>query len=56
MRFLLGALFALILSGPVFSGAAAAQPVNTGHIQAELVASAQGIGRASCRERVSKQV
>ena len=32
MRYLLGALLALILSGPVL-----AQPVNTGHLTAELV-------------------
>jgi len=38
MRFLLGALCALL-----FSGLAAAQPVNTGHLTAELVASAQGV-------------
>jgi thiol:disulfide interchange protein len=38
MRFLLGALCALL-----FSGATAAQPVNTGHLTAELVASAQGV-------------
>jgi len=38
MRFLLGALCALL-----FSGLAAAQPVNTGHLTAELVTSAQGI-------------
>ena len=38
MRFLLGFLCALI-----FSGVATAQPVNTGHLTAELVTSAQGI-------------
>jgi len=38
MRFLLGAICALI-----FSGAALAQPVNTGHLTAELVSSTQGI-------------
>ncbi len=38
MRFLLGALFALILSAPVL-----AQPVNTGHLTAELVSATQGI-------------
>ena len=38
MRFLLGAISALLLSG-----AATAQPVNTGHLTAELVTSAQGI-------------
>ena len=38
MRFFLGALLAL-----VFSGAALAQPVNTGHLTAELVSSAQGV-------------
>ncbi|MFZ5717849.1 MAG: protein-disulfide reductase DsbD family protein [Pseudomonadota bacterium] len=38
MRFLLGALCAL-----VFSGAAFAQPVNTGHLTAELVAASQGV-------------
>lgn len=38
MRFLLGAICALI-----FSGIAAAQPVNTGHLTAELVSSAQGV-------------
>ena len=38
MRFLLSALFALI-----FSGAALAQPVNTGHLTAELVSSTQGV-------------
>ncbi|OHB31069.1 MAG: thiol:disulfide interchange protein [Phenylobacterium sp. RIFCSPHIGHO2_01_FULL_69_31] len=38
MRFLLGGLFAL-----VFSSLAVAQPVNTGHLTAELVSAAQGI-------------
>lgn len=38
MRFLLGALCAL-----VFSAAASAQPVNTGHLTAELVAAKQGV-------------
>jgi thiol:disulfide interchange protein len=38
MRFLLGAICALLLPS-----VAAAQPVNTGHLTAELVASAQGI-------------
>ncbi|WP_296596675.1 protein-disulfide reductase DsbD [Phenylobacterium sp.] len=38
MRFLMGALSALILSS-----AAAAQPVNTGHLTAELVAASQGV-------------
>lgn len=38
MRFLVGALSALILSS-----AAAAQPVNTGHLTAELVAASQGV-------------
>src|SRR4030095_1709661 len=38
MRSLLGALCALI-----FSSAALAQPVNTGHLTAELVSSTQGI-------------
>src|SRR5678815_4755859 len=37
-RLVFGAVFALILPG-----AAAAQPVNTGHLQAELVSGAQGI-------------
>jgi thiol:disulfide interchange protein DsbD len=38
MRFLLGALCALLLPG-----LALAQPVKTGHIEAELVSSAQGV-------------
>ncbi len=38
MRYLLGALLALILSGPVL-----AQPVNTGHLTAELVSATQGV-------------
>ncbi len=38
MRFLLGAICALL-----FSAVATAQPVNTGHLTAELVASRQGI-------------
>jgi len=38
MRFLLGALCALFLAG-----VATAQPVNTGHLTAELVAGAQGV-------------
>jgi thiol:disulfide interchange protein len=38
MRFFLGALLAL-----VFAGAAVAQPVNTGHLTAEIVASTQGV-------------
>lgn len=38
MRFLLGALCAL-----VFSSAAPAQPVNTGHLTAELVSARQGV-------------
>ncbi|HKP78936.1 MAG TPA: protein-disulfide reductase DsbD domain-containing protein, partial [Phenylobacterium sp.] len=38
MRFLLGALVALF-----FSGAALAQPVDTGHLTAELVAATQGV-------------
>ncbi|WP_367254517.1 protein-disulfide reductase DsbD domain-containing protein, partial [uncultured Phenylobacterium sp.] len=54
MRFLLGALVAL-----VFSGVAAAQPVNTGHIEAELVSSAQGIApgqtiRVALRQKIQK--
>jgi len=40
MRFLAGVLFALVFSG---LAAAQAQPVNTGHLTAELVSSAQGI-------------
>src|ERR1044072_6028206 len=43
MRFLLGALAALVLSGNAPFSAARAQPVNTGHLQAELVSEAQGI-------------
>lgn len=38
MRYLLGALLALILSGSVF-----AKPVNTGHLIAELVSSRTGV-------------
>jgi len=38
MRFLMGVLSALILSS-----AAAAEPVNTGHLTAELVAASQGV-------------
>ncbi len=38
MRYLLSALLALVVSS-----AASAQPVNTGHLTAELVASAQGV-------------
>jgi thiol:disulfide interchange protein DsbD len=54
MRFLLGALAALI-----FSAAAVAQPVNTGHIQAELVAGAQGIApgqtiQIALRQKIQK--
>jgi len=53
-RFWLGALVALI-----FSGAAAAQPVNTGHIQAELVAATQGIApgqtiHVALRQKIQK--
>ena len=54
MRFLLGALAALI-----FSSAAFAQPVNTGHIQAELVSGAQGIApgqtiQVALRQKIQK--
>src|SRR5688500_12474073 len=43
MRFILGALAALVLAGTAPLDVAGAQPVNTGHIQAELVSGAQGI-------------
>ncbi len=54
MRILLGALVALI-----FSGASFAQPVNTGHIQAELVAGTQGIApgqtiQVALRQKIQK--
>lgn len=54
MRFFLGALSALFLSG-----VAAAQPVNTGHLTAELVSSAQGIApgqtiHVALRQRIQK--
>ena len=42
MRFLAGVVFALVSMG-VFAGAAFAQPVNTGHLVAELAPRAQGI-------------
>lgn len=54
MRFFLGALFALI-----FSSGALAQPVNTGHLTAELVSSAQGIApgqtiHVALRQKIQK--
>ncbi|MBL8557057.1 MAG: thioredoxin family protein [Phenylobacterium sp.] len=42
MRFLLGVLAALLLANAA-PAAAVAAPVNTGHLQAELVAAAQGV-------------
>jgi len=54
MRFLLGALFAL-----VFSGMALAQPVNTGHLAAELVSATQGVApgqtiHVALRQKIQK--
>ena len=54
MRFLAGVLCALI-----FAGAAAAQPVNSGHIVSELVAEAPGIApgqtlRVALRQQIRK--
>ena len=54
MRFLLGVFCALI-----FSSAALAQPVNTGHLTAELVPAAQGIApgqtvQIALRQKIQK--
>ena len=54
MRIFFGALLALIVSGAAF-----AQPVNTGHLQAELVAGTQGIGpgqtiQVALRQKIQK--
>ena len=54
MRFLLGALCALI-----FGGLALAQPVNTGHLTAELVSASQGVApgqtiRIALRQKIQK--
>ena len=43
MRFLAGVLFALVLAGAAQAQPASSGPVNTGHLTAELVSSAQGI-------------
>jgi thiol:disulfide interchange protein DsbD len=43
MRFLAGLLMALVFAGQALVGAAAAQPVDTGHLTAELLPQAQGI-------------
>ena len=58
-RFLFGALLALVVSGAAPFAAAWAQPVNTGHIQAELVAAAQGIApgqtiHVALRQKIQK--
>ena len=54
MRIFFGALLALIVSGAAF-----AQPVNTGHLQAELVAGTQGIApgqtiQVALRQKIQK--
>lgn len=54
MRFLLGAICALL-----FSSAALAQPVNTGHLTAELVSATQGIApgqtiHVALRQKIQK--
>jgi thiol:disulfide interchange protein DsbD len=54
MRFLVGALVALL-----FSGVALAQPVNTGHLTAELVSATQGIApgqtiHVALRQKIQK--
>ncbi|ODT85480.1 protein-disulfide reductase DsbD domain-containing protein [Phenylobacterium sp. SCN 70-31] len=43
MRFLPGVLGALAMCGAILPGAASAQPVNTGHLTAELVSAVQGV-------------
>ena len=59
MRFPSGLPLAATLCALVFPGVAAAQPVNTGHIQAELVAGVQGIApgqtvQVALRQKIQK--
>src|SRR5262245_56596669 len=55
MRFLLGAICALIFSGSLLPGVAAAEPVNTGHLTAELVPAAQGVAPGQSIEIALRQ-